>query len=153
MIKVHLYKTKGRIIPQIIRFMTFSRWNHVGITVDDVYYESEYGRGVTVDRNKHEAFYEDEYVIYLNVGAHQLEAVKRFLKDQVGKPYDIFAIFALPFRSRWQRPDKWFCSELVAAALKEGDIAHFPYEASRITPRDLYIGLNNNKFKKAEIPL
>jgi len=64
-----------------------------------------------------------------------------FLRQQVGKPYDIAAILAVLARRDWQRPDAWFCSELQAAAL-----AHYGWFASslatefnHITPRDLLL--------------
>lgn len=65
-----------------------------------------------------------------------------FLNRQVGKPYDWFAILALPFRESWHRRNKWFCSELVAEALSAGGSNAVPrLKSYRVTPRDLWITL------------
>lgn len=37
-------------------------------------------------------------------------------RSQIGKPYDLTAIFGILTDRKWQSPDSWFCSELVAAA-------------------------------------
>ncbi|HYT41353.1 MAG TPA: hypothetical protein VEP90_03310, partial [Methylomirabilota bacterium] len=44
----------------------------------------------------------------------------KFLYEQIGKPYDYKAAFGgFIFNSEWRNPNKWFCSELVAAGLEE----------------------------------
>jgi hypothetical protein len=64
-----------------------------------------------------------------------------FLSSQIGKPYDIEAILAFVARRDWQRPDAWFCSELVAAALVACRWFASPLatEFNHITPRDLLL--------------
>ena len=59
-----------------------------------------------------------------------------FLASQISKPYDYFGVFSIGFRRDWQEPDKWFCSELVAAAINNSE-PRFSIEARKITPRDV----------------
>ena len=67
-----------------------------------------------------------------------------FLNAQLGKPYDFEAIAAFALDRDWRKPDSWFCSELVAAALQAaGWFAHPLATASnRITPSDLLLVLS-----------
>lgn len=64
------------------------------------------------------------------------DSARTFAEVQVGKPYDYTAIFAflMPWRSNWQEDSKWFCSELVAAAIHQGGIEIARMDASRVTP-------------------
>lgn len=50
----------------------------------------------------------------------QEDAFYRFLRAQLGKPYDKTAILGFVVGRNWRNSDKWFCSELQAAA---GEIA------------------------------
>ena len=40
----------------------------------------------------------------------------KFLKLQIGKPYDKEAIWAFAFNRNWREDDSWICSELQSAA-------------------------------------
>jgi hypothetical protein len=67
-----------------------------------------------------------------------------FLRAQLGKPYDEWAIAGFAVGRDWRSPDHWFCSELIAAGLEQ---AHwFPEPLSEtanfITPRDLELVLS-----------
>jgi hypothetical protein len=68
-------------------------------------------------------------------------AFHAFLREQLGKPYDIAAILAFPLGRDWQRPDAWFCSELQAAALAACGwfSSALATEFNHITPRDLLL--------------
>ena len=69
-----------------------------------------------------------------------------FLREQLGKPYDIKAIAAFVAGRDWQEPGSWFCSELQAAALVA--CGWFKYrlatEFNKITPRDLLLVLSGS---------
>jgi uncharacterized protein YycO len=57
-----------------------------------------------------------------------------FARQQIGKPYDWGAIFGFIFRERWERRDRWFCSELVEASFIAGGRRRFASDVHRITP-------------------
>lgn len=66
-----------------------------------------------------------------------------FLHAQVGKPYDMTAIFAFAVDRDWREDDSWFCSELQAAALEKVWFQHkLSTVVNRITPPDLLLVLS-----------
>jgi hypothetical protein len=64
------------------------------------------------------------------------EAAHKFLLAQIGKPYDKFAVlaFAMPWRVNWDDENKWFCSELAAAAIEHGGVPLSRYHRRFIHP-------------------
>lgn len=67
-------------------------------------------------------------------------AVLAAVRSQVGKPYDLTALFGLLTHRDWQEPDAWFCSELVAWAFSQGGSPLFRPEAlHRVTPQHLWM--------------
>jgi hypothetical protein len=62
------------------------------------------------------------------------EAIQRALAE-VGKGYDRGALFGILFRTEWDCPDSWFCSELIAhsSGIFRNDRLH------RITPEMIYM--------------
>jgi hypothetical protein len=67
--------------------------------------------------------------------ALQEVAFYRFLRSQIGKPYDRTAIWAFAFNRDWREEDAWFCSELVARALEMAGVLRPLYlTANKITP-------------------
>lgn len=69
-----------------------------------------------------------------------IEAMRAFLCDQYGKGYDWLGAIGLPIlRSEaWQDDDRWWCSELILAALGAGgNWILDPGELRRVTPNDL----------------
>jgi hypothetical protein len=61
------------------------------------------------------------------------EAIER-AKSQIGKPYDIWAIAGIAFRTGWDNPDAWVCSELLAWAGKAVQVKRI----SRYTVEDAF---------------
>lgn len=136
--KIHFCKSTG-LGAMLIRFFTFSRWNHVAIEVGGVVFEAVTRAGVrAVPAHNFPRLWGK--VESVDIAVPDQVAAERFLKAQLGKPYDWKAIFALPFRESWHRAGKWFCSELVAEALLHGG-RPLNLPSHRVTPRDLYIAL------------
>ena len=88
--------------------------------------------------------------IALDVAPAVADAFDGFLRAQLGAPYDIGAItdFAWAALSgegsahppgAWRDPDRWFCSELVAAALVHAGVlpGALADEARHVTPQCL----------------
>jgi uncharacterized protein YycO len=123
----------------LIRLFTFSRWNHVGIEIDGSVFDASASTGVMEwTFNDFVAQYSEIETVFIQ--GDNIRA-KRFAKEHIGKPYDWGAIFALPFRTRWDSPDKWFCSEYVAAILNEAGVRKFRKRNHRITPDNLWMAL------------
>jgi hypothetical protein len=67
-----------------------------------------------------------------------------FLRQQLGKPYDVKAIVAFALIRDWRDPRAWFCSELIAAALEHCGFFPHPLSApaNEVTPRDLMMAVS-----------
>ena len=66
-----------------------------------------------------------------------------FLRTQVGKPYDVKAVFGLGVGRNWRDANSWFCSELIAAALETcGYLPRLSVMDNHISPRDLLLVLS-----------
>lgn len=84
-----------------------------------------------------------ELVLELKCDAATSKKFYSFLESQIGKPYDFSAVAAFAAVRDWQKPDAWFCSELIAAALLEcGYLRPLAASTNKITPRDLVLILS-----------
>lgn len=115
-----------------IRLFTWSHWSHIGVIMpDDTVIEAKGGEGVVVTPlDTFKARYPEWREAKSPVKSRR-EAFK-FLRDQVGKPYDFTAVISMPLRRNWQETDSWFCSELVATAQQ----LYRQEYIKRITPED-----------------
>ena len=131
MIKVHFYSSlkPGALL---IRAFTKSRYSHVSISVGGFVYEAKMFTGVTC---KTKAPKPAKTLILHGLNE---DHIKAFLKQQVGKKYDFTALANFISRRDWQETSSWFCSELVAMALKVGGLDKFEKEVYKISPGYLY---------------
>jgi uncharacterized protein YycO len=102
-------------------------------TVDDKYY-SQFPLG------------KEEYY-KIEVTESQYNLIFSFLKQQMGKKYDSWALVGNIFRRNWQVNEKWFCSELIASAFNYAGKSIINYKTNRVTPLDL---LKQSIFTKCE---
>lgn len=143
-----LFTNTKNTFSWLIRVFTRSEWNHVDILVDDdsilgavTGYTPPWtfngGVKITSLRSRTLSPSTHHYML-LNIDLPDESAALNFALDQVGKPYDWTSIFGMVFfRRRWQDPDKWFCSELVAAACVAGGLTPSQKASYRVTPGDL----------------
>jgi hypothetical protein len=79
--------------------------------------------------------------------ADQLAAFENFLKQQLGKPYDMVDLLAnFGIARNWRNPDKWWCSELLGAALETVKWFKNPLAmgVEKLSPRDLALTISAN---------
>lgn len=136
-ITIHFARSND-ITGKLIRFFTFSHWNHIAIEIDGIIYEARLNGGVASMKATQWNWHGSDSV---EVPVTDKEKAKSFLKDQIGKKYDWTALVALPFREGWEVSDKWFCSELAVEALVEGghDYLDDILPSYRVTPKDAMI--------------
>lgn len=113
--KVLFFRGKG-FFSMLIRWQTRSRYSHAAILLDNGHIiESWQKGGVQIshikDWSKIDAYSVD------GMTPDQWETAIKFAKSQLGKKYDLRSVFR--FLSKRKAPDnsKWFCSELVYAAI------------------------------------
>lgn len=122
----------------LIRLFTFSRWSHCAIIQGDAVIDATFWHGVRRSPLSEFLKHYEVEVIDVHLGAFG-EYADLWLEEQIGKKYDWTALVALPFRSNWHDPDRWFCSELVAAALRAGGRDLFRDDLARVVPQHLWM--------------
>ena len=121
-----------------IRVFTWSNWSHVGIIDGDEIIEAVWPK-VRVSKLEEAKNKYKSWVIAEVKTKNDAEIIKA-VRSQVGKPYDIGAIFGFLARRNWEKTDKWFCSELVAWAFSQANEPLFrPGTFSRVTPQHLWM--------------
>lgn len=92
------------------------------------------GPGVKL-RPQNYAKWPKRVVMEIKTTMMQETAFRRFLYNQLNKPYDKTAIVAFLFNRNWREADSWFCSELQAAALEYcGVFPKLYVDSNKITP-------------------
>ena len=131
---VVIYGTNNSPVSWLIRAATMGKYSHCGVLDDDgQVIHSTFSKGV--HRRTLEWFkstYSTNFYSY--VVCPDEAGAMRFLKAQLGKPYDWTALLKLVFQRDWQENDSWFCSELVEAAVVAGNNQRFRDAVQRITP-------------------
>ncbi len=110
---------------------TASIWSHVACEIGGAVFEAKAASGVR------QTTYWDALVGASRVGVATVDCnnhlARRWLFDQLGKPYDWSAIWSW-FGSRdWQADDRWFCFELAATACARGNRRVVYEETARVT--------------------
>ena len=107
------FKTAG---AAIIRAVTWSDWSHVAIIDGEEVIEATWPAVRVVPLAdvivKHSRF------VVADIPCQDPAAVIAAARSQIGKPYDLTAIFGMLARRDWQEADAWFCSELTAWAFQ-----------------------------------
>lgn len=116
------------LVSKLIRWQNRSDYSHASIVLPTgEHIESREGQGVlwhpkfTLTNPTEKV---DWFVVNLTAG--QVEDLWNFLKAQRGKPYDWPMVFGFVSRSRIEGHEsegKWFCSELVFAAMQAAGLA------------------------------
>jgi hypothetical protein len=130
------FQTHHTISEDLIRFFTWSDFSHV----DAVFKEGFLGAlpgGVQLRE-----YSQDGDCLYARVLCPTKKIQKdvaKFLQAQIGKPYDFEGIAGILFRQNsWHDINKWFCSELIAAAFSYALYRLLnEFHLNRVTPQAL----------------
>lgn len=68
-------------------------------------------------------------------------AAMQFTRSQIGKGYDYLGAFGVPWRSPWHSEDRWYCSELVEAALQHGGRLRWRLNKRGVSPMESWLVL------------
>jgi len=137
-IKIAQYKGKSWI-SKIIKFVSRGEYSHTAIMLEEDYIVEAWqgSDSVRVIQSLSSGHIPGTEVdIYsIDLGKKQEERFRKFVQDQVGKPYDLWGIHGFLWRRDTQRSQSWFCSELFAAAYQEaGKKLYNDTEPSQISP-------------------
>lgn len=140
-IRIQVVTEELNPISALIRFSTRSWASHIEFVDTD--------RGVTVGARFNGGVRErlcasDRYTRVEQFTSRGIELAYQWARTQIGKPYDLSAVFGIGFGGRdWRQDDAWFCSELVAFSFETTDSPLLSTRPSasvyRITPRDILL--------------
>lgn len=138
-----IYRRSRNLGSFLIRAFTWgSQWSHAGIwdVERDHVIEASASHGVVATPVSEflEKASEAEIVA---IDCPRPELALQYAREQIGKPYDWGAIFGIVFREPWYSDEKWFCFELVEAALMAGGRQRFRKDSNRITGNLSYLTL------------
>ena len=143
MIEVRFMKTRG-IIARLIRWFTWSEFNHVDINVNGKWYGASRTFGVhRSDKQRPSYIYAEK--LFISSTPEEREYVLRFLEGELGKSYDWRGIFGFILRKNLHHRDKWFCSEYVGTALNYVEGRYFE-DTFKLSPNSLYDFLSHDKY-------
>lgn len=134
-----LFSTTGGPVARFIQLFTWSDFSHVDAVLPDGSLLGARAQGGVRIRTATYLGTAKTARFHVALSEAQTAAVWTFLRAQIGKPYDFTAILGLLARRDWQNEDKWFCSELIAAACAAAGSPLVRELQDRITPRDLLI--------------
>lgn len=112
-----------------------AKFSHCGVVVGDYVVEARLWFGVVATPVKEWAA-RHPYYESLRIACPDVQAAEAFAWSQIGKPYDYLGALGMPLRSDWQNPNKWYCSELVEAALLAGGRQRWRDSKAGISPQE-----------------
>lgn len=112
----------------------WGQWGHCGLVTPQGTVIEAVAFGGVVESSLHHAQARASKWAIVEVECPDPVAAVAFARQQLGKPYDWGGIFGMVAREPWARDDRWFCSELVEAALAAGGRRRFRVETHRVTP-------------------
>lgn len=105
----------------LIRAFEGGECDHVGVQLGpDLVIDAALLQGGVATHPMAEFMRGRQLVHAIDVDVLDEAATRRFLADQLGKPYDVTGILGFLGWRDWSSPRSWYCSELAAAALLHG---------------------------------
>jgi len=90
-----------------------------------------------VERNTNHTLFTPIDILLVPATSEQKMLFYTFLMEQIGKPYDFRSVFRFLSRTAARKNGKWFCSELVTAALNYAGI----HPLARVEPENVSPGM------------
>jgi len=134
--KVLLFRAVS-LFSKFIGWQTDSEYSHAALKFHDCIIESVEGYGV---RKVPLSVIDWSRVVEFEVAGMDAEAaakIREFAESEVGQGYDYWGALRFVSRRRLPTNEKWFCSELVFAALQAGGIELL----ERIDPQQVSPGM------------
>lgn len=133
----------GSIGTRIFTLSKYSHIDYVSNLKNDEGYNLMLGSipgGGLIYRNQHNNNFHALYECKVDDGGNK-QLFLDYIESQIGSKYDFLAIVGFLFPKReWDKPNKWFCSEIIAAGFKKIGV-EFGEKVSGITPDELYFSL------------
>ena len=123
-------------LSKLARVLTQNaKWSHCGILVEGFVVEARVWYGVVATPFEEWKARCPHYEV-VQIDCPNPAAARSFAWSQIGVGYDYLGAFGVPFRSSWQDSNRWYCSELVEAALAAGGRQRWRDSKSGISPQE-----------------
>jgi uncharacterized protein YycO len=125
----------------MIRAATWSKWSHVGILLSDgTVVEATWPKVRHVSLETMLSAHTDYYISEYECTEAENADIEAYALEQVGKSYDVRALFGFLVHRDWTEDNEWFCSELVAACAAYAGCDLFRLGSSwRVRPQDIWM--------------
>ena len=144
MSKLQAVFSRRTSLPSFItRFLTGgARWSHCGILDRE--------RGVVIEALMFRGVVETPIPIWtarypsweqVTINCPHPGLALAFAREQIGKGYDYLAVIGVPWRTAWDNPRRWYCSELLEAALAEGGRLRWRLSKRGVSPMESWLVL------------
>lgn len=122
----------------LIRAVTWSQWSHVALIDGEEVIEATWPAVRIAPLSDVIAKHSAHTIV--DLPCQSAGEIIKAARSQVGKPYDLTALFGVLMHRNWQESGSWFCSELVAWAFAQGGSPLFrPDSLHRVTPQHLWM--------------
>lgn len=134
------FSASDGVVSRVVRWFTWSKWSHVEAIISD-------GTIISADSTKNSVVNIENKpvkysrVVYISVTKDQRNKFEAFLRQQLGYKYDFYGIISFIIRRDIEARKRWFCSELIVAALAAAGIIKPLYIPGRWTPDDVWKAL------------
>lgn len=115
----------NRLASALIRGFDGGAASHVGIVVTDgMVIDSTFAHGGVREWPEHVWRRMDgrRVVADITIDLPNERAAAEFARAQIGKRYDWTALAGMALWGDWATPDRWYCTELMAATMQAGGI-------------------------------
>jgi uncharacterized protein YycO len=138
-----LFSHGNDLISRLIRWQTRGDYSHVAIELENATIIEAWHKGGVLHHPDAAAFAKihpgaivTPFTIR-DISSKKMTKARNFLLGEVGKPYDFRAVFRFVSRVPATKNNRWFCSELAAAAFAHAGMPLLHQEPEHISPRDL----------------
>jgi hypothetical protein len=134
--KIAFYKGSGTIFDKLIRLWTWSKYSHVELVADNIWYTSSPRDDGVVKR---EIDYDPDHWDMFELNIHKNKEIIDFIDAEMGKRYDWLGIFLSQIiKLNIHNPNRWFCSEIVHKAIQAGGFRSDLGKSNGYSPGKLY---------------
>lgn len=134
------FTAESDLVSASIRFKTWCGFSHCEFVLDDGTTLAARSSGGVAIRPLNYAKFSQVAYYTVEVTDAEKKAILDFARAQLGKGYDFEAIAGVVVHRDWRSKDRWFCSELVAAAFEVAKpLVNVSPNVDRIVPRDILL--------------
>jgi hypothetical protein len=142
-LKVAFYKASGNFSDKIIRLVTRSKYSHCELLLPDGRMFSSDGWDNGKVRYTYKYNINNWDFVDIDITDGELLTLISWCNHKIGLKYDWLGVFRFIIPFLKQDPERWFCSEICAAALRFINKINISIKPYKLSPKNLYNILTN----------